>query len=289
MIPLKPFGRTGHNSTRTIFGAFALGTLTQKQADETLDVLLEYGINHIDTAPSYDNSELRIGPWMKNYRPKFFLATKTDKRTYKEAREELLQSLDRLQTDAVDLWQMHYLVNPADWETAMNVGGALEAFIEAKEQGLVKNLGVTAHGLAAPRMILKSLDKYPFDSVLFPYNFSLMHNTAYAAEANKLLEKCAKDNIAVQTIKSLAKGKLGAKKARHNVWYEPVTDEESIRLAVNWVLGNGQVFLNTAGDVQLMKKILKVASELDFPPTDDIMFENQKHQGIKVLFDGDEM
>src|SRR5919199_3389372 len=138
MITTQPFGRTGHNSTRTIFGAFALSNVTQDEADRTLELLLEYGINHIDTAASYGDSELRIGPWMARYRDHFFLATKTGERTYEQARDEIRRSLERLRVPQVDLIQLHNLADPQEWELAMGPGGALEAAIEAREQGLVR-------------------------------------------------------------------------------------------------------------------------------------------------------
>jgi len=190
MIQKKTFGRTGHESSRTIFGGASLSSVTQDEANHTLDLLLKYQVNHIDTAASYGDSELRIGPWMKDHRTDFFLATKTEQRTYREAKEELHRSLDRLQVDYVDLWQMHLLVDPDEWNIAMEPGGALDAFIEAKEQGLTRFLGVTGHGLSTPSTHLRSLDKYNFDSVLLPYNYIQMQNRFYAAEFNKLVERC---------------------------------------------------------------------------------------------------
>ncbi|PKL12894.1 MAG: aldo/keto reductase, partial [Spirochaetae bacterium HGW-Spirochaetae-8] len=162
----QEFGRTGHRSSRVIFGAAALGEVSQETADKVLQLLLEQGINHIDTARSYGEAESRIGPWLKQQRSSFFLASKTGARTKKEALEELKQSLLRLQTDYLDLWQLHFLVDSHEWDTAMGTGGALEAAIEAKEQGLVRFLGVTGHGVEAPRAHLKSLQVYDFDSVL---------------------------------------------------------------------------------------------------------------------------
>ncbi|MBI9072745.1 MAG: aldo/keto reductase [Melioribacteraceae bacterium] len=284
----KNFGKTGHQSSRTIFGAFALSECSQAEADKTLDLILEYGINHIDTAASYGNSELRIGPWMKEHRKDFFLATKSENRTYKEAKEQLHQSLDRLKTDSIDLWQMHYLVNPAQWETAFSDDGAIHAFIEARDEGLVKYIGVTGHGLAAPRMHIKSLEKFDFDSVLVPYNFVLMQNPLYTEEFNKLLNICVEKEIAVQTIKSLAKGLLTSEQAKHNVWYNPITDDNAISNSVNWVLGNPNVFLNTPGDINLLTKVLDTASKLTSKPDDSIMLKDVEKHNITSLFKGDE-
>ena len=288
MIHMKPFGRTGHKSSRAIFGAASLSSVTQDEANHTLEILLKYRINHIDTAASYGNSELRIGPWMKDHRNNFFLATKTEKRTYLEAKEELHRSLDRLKVDYVDLWQMHLLVDPDEWNIAMDTGGVIEAFVEAKEQGLTRFLGVTGHGLSTPSMHLRSLDKYDFDSVLLPYNYILMQNHNYAAEFNKLDAKCSERNVAIQTIKSIARGPLGEKISNHAVWYDPLEDNEAIDHAITWVLGNPRVFLITVGDIHLLPKVLKAADKFDGMPMDDTMRADLKKYGITPLFNNEE-
>ncbi len=194
MIPKKPFGRTGHESTRIIFGGAALWTVTQAEADATLDLLLEHGINHIDTAASYGESERRIGPWMKRYRDQFFLATKTEERTRLGARDSLHQSLDLLQTDRVDLFQIHNLADPNEWEIALGPGGALEAFVEARDQGLVRFIGITGHGTNIARLHSRALERFEFDSVLFPYNYPMMQNPQYAADVAELLKACTAKN-----------------------------------------------------------------------------------------------
>ena len=263
MIEKLTFGRSGHQSTRTLFGAAALSSVTQAEADRVLDLLFEYGVNHIDTAASYGDAELRIGPWMPPHRDKFFLATKTEKRTYQGAKEELHRSLERLRTDHVDLWQMHILVEPEEWQTAMGPGGALEAFVEAREQGLVRFLGVTGHGVNVTHMHLKSLERFDFDSVLLPYNPTMMQNPEYAADFERLMAVCQAHNVAVQTIKALAKGPWGDKPQTYATWYEPFTTQEEIDLAVQWVLSRPGVFLNTVGDITLLPKVLDAASRVD--------------------------
>ncbi len=260
MIEKLTFGRTGHMSTRTLFGAAALSRVTQADADRTLDVLLQYGVNHIDTAASYGDAELRIGPWMEKHRSDFFLATKTEKRTYQEAWEELQRSLDRLRVDYVDLWQMHILVDPDEWEVAMGPGGALEAFIEAREKGLVRFLGVTGHGVTVAAMHMRSLERFDFDSVLLPYNYAMMQNPQYAADFEALLAVCRERNVAVQTIKSLARGPWGDKPRTWATWYEPLEDQAEIDAAVHWVLSRPGIFLNTVGDIDLLPKVLDAAS-----------------------------
>lgn len=259
MIPKIPFGRTGHESTRTLFGAAALWSVTQAEADQVLDLLLQYGVNHIDTAASYGDAELRIGPWMAHHRDQFFLATKTESRTYQGAKEELHRSLERLRTDHVDLWQMHILVEPDEWEMAMGLGGALEAFVEARAQGLTRFLGVTGHGVTVAAMHRQSLARFDFDSVLLPYNPTMMQNPQYAADFAALLDVCRQKSVAVQTIKALSRGSWGDRPKTNTTWYEPFTEQADIDLAVHWALNQPGVFLNTVGDVTLLPKVLDAA------------------------------
>ena len=233
MITQQPFGRTGHQSTRIIFGGAALWAATQDQADRVLDLLLEYGINHIDTAASYGDSELRIGPWLDQHRQDFFLATKTQERTYQAARDQIHRSLERLHTDQVDLLQLHYLVKPEEWEVAMGPGGVLEAAIEAREQGLIRFIGVTGHDMPIAQMHLRSLERFDFDSVLLPYSYILMQNPQYAADFEALLALCQARNVAVQTIKGITRGPWGDKPKTRQTWYEPLEDQAAIDRAVH--------------------------------------------------------
>ena len=207
MIERRAFGRTGHMSSRVIYGAAGLGRASAGDVDRTLEVLFEYGINHIDVAASYagGESEKRVGVWMQRYRDKFFLATKTGMRTYEEAKAEFQSSLERLQVDSVDLIQMHNLTDPDDWQTAMGPGGALEALVEAKESGQTRFIGVTGHGLTAPEMHLQSIAHCDLASVLLPCNFPLIEISEYAQGFRTLAAACAEKNIAVQTIKSVAR------------------------------------------------------------------------------------
>ncbi len=268
MIAKALFGRTGHESTRTLFGAAALGGVTQAEADRTLEVLLEYGVNHIDTAASYGEAELRIGPWMPTHRQDFFLATKTGKRTYQEAWDELRRSLERMRVDSVDLWQLHNLIDPAEWEVAMGPGGALEACLEARAQGLVRFIGVTGHGLTAPQMHLRSLQRFDFDAVLLPLNYPLIQNPQYAADFAALMEACRARNVAVQTIKSLCRRPWGERPRTRATWYEPLEDQEAVDKTVHWVLGHPGIFLNTVGDIHVLPKVLDAAARFAQRPTD---------------------
>jgi aryl-alcohol dehydrogenase-like predicted oxidoreductase len=256
----RPFGRTGHMSSCTIFGAAAFGRVTQAEADRTMELLLERGVNHIDTANSYGESERRIGPWMPRYRDRFFLATKTEERTYAAAKEHLHRSLELLKTDRIDLWQMHVLVKPDDWEQAFAPGGAIDAFVEAKEQGLVRHLGVTGHYTVAGWMHRRSLERYDFDSVLLPYNYAMMQNPTYRADFEALMALCAERNVAVQTIKSCTRGPWPGEARTAATWYEPFTEQADLDLAVAWVLRRPSVFLNTPGDINLLPRVLDAAA-----------------------------
>jgi aryl-alcohol dehydrogenase-like predicted oxidoreductase len=285
MIAKQPFGRTGHASTRILFGAYALSKATQAEADRILALLLESGVNHIDTAILYGNAEKRIGPWMEKHRDDFFLATKTRRRTYRGAWEDLQRSLERLRADYVDLWQMHGLTGPAGWEKAMGPGGTLEAFVEARDRGLVRFLGVTGHGLKAPAMHLRSLERFDFDTVLVPYNHSLMQNPRYAADLKALVTRCRERQVALQTIKSIARRPWGDRPKTHNTYfYEPLQDQEAIDKAVHWVLGHPDTFLITAGDMQLLPNILDAATRFEARPSDAEMAAHAAELAIQPIF-----
>jgi aryl-alcohol dehydrogenase-like predicted oxidoreductase len=287
MIAKHPFGRTGHISTRTLFGAAAFWTCGQGEADRILELLLQYGINHIDTAPNYGEAELRIGPWMDRHRKDFFLATKTKLRTYAEAKQQIHQSLDRLRVDHVDLLQLHSLGDPLQWEVAMGPGGALEAAVEARQQGLVRFIGVTGHGLGIPAMHLRSLERFDFDSVLMPCNYALMHNAQYRADFDAVVALCRERNVAVQTIKSIARGQWGGKGKTRETWYEPLEDQGSIDRAVHYVLSREGMFLNTVGDTVLLEKVLDAADRFRAGPSDAEMEADLVAQDIQPLFTKD--
>lgn len=284
MIEKAMFGRTGHESTRAVFGAAALWDVSQEVADRTLDVLFQYGVNHIDTAASYGKSEDRVGPWMKRYRNQFFLATKTGERTKAKAWDEFRRSLDRLQTDHVDLLQLHFLVDESEWQTAMGPGGALEAVLEARAQGLTRFVGVTGHDLAVTRMHMRSLERHDFDSVLLPYNYPLSQNATYHREFETLLDTCRQRNVAVQIIKSVAMGPWGDKPHTRTTWYETLEDQVDLDRAVWFVLGLPGVFLSTAGDVNLLPKVLDAASRFEKAPDAEEMKQMVSEEKMTPLF-----
>jgi aryl-alcohol dehydrogenase-like predicted oxidoreductase len=269
MIERAPFGATGHESSRVIFGAAALGDVSKADAERALELVLEHGINHIDVAASYGDAELRIANWLKE--GEFFLATKTGERTYAAAREQIRRSLDRLGVDHVDSIQLHNLVDVIEWDIALSPGGALEACLEARDEGLVRFIGVTGHGLSVPKMHQRSLERHPFDSVLCPYNSVQMRDPRYAETFDELAKICAERNVALQTIKSLARKPWEGREHTAATWYEPLTDQRDIDLAVHWVLGNPQAFLLTTGDVDVLPKLLDAAERYERRPTDEEM------------------
>ena len=267
-LPTMPFGRTGHHSSRVLFGGAALSRVTQEVADRTLEVLLEYGVNHIDVAASYGDAELRVKPWLKREPDRFFVATKTGQRAADKAREELHRSLDRLGVDHVDLWQLHNLADPIEWDAALSPGGAIEAAVEARDQGLVRFIGVTGHGAQIAANHRRSLERFDFDSVLLPYNRITMRLPYYAENFEALLATCRQRNVAVQTIKSIARQPWLGRERTRTTWYEPFEAQEDIDLAVWWSLSEPAAFLNSVGDVDLLPKFLAAAARFQRRPTE---------------------
>ena len=284
MIPKQPFGSTGHESTRTIFGAAALGRASDEEAAPVLELLLSRGINHIDTAAMYGRSERRVGTWMDSHRKDFFLATKTGERTYEKARDQFHHSLERMRVDSVDLLQLHNLVDPEEWEVALGPGGALEAAVEAREQGLVRFIGVTGHGVTVAAMHKRSLERFAFDSVLLPYNVVMLQNAQYAADLRALEALCVERGVAVQTIKGITLGPWDEKERTHGTWYEPLTEQADIDRAVHFVLGRAGVFLNTASDIELLPRILDAAARFKAAPNDSEMQALVASRAMTPLF-----
>jgi aryl-alcohol dehydrogenase-like predicted oxidoreductase len=286
VIPSAAFGRTGHDSRRTIFGAAALGKVTDAEADRALELVLRYDLNHLDTAASYGDSELRIAPWLaREGRDRFFLATKTGMRTYAEARDQIRLSLRRLGVDHVDLIQLHNLVDQQEWDIAMGKDGALRAAVEARDAGLARFIGVTGHGLQVAKRHRESLERFPFDSVLFPYNATQLAGEQYAREAEELIALCQKRGVAIQTIKAITLGPWpGEHPARPTTWYEPLTEQRDIDLAVRFVLSRPGLFLNTASDIDLLAKILDAAERGGPAPTSEEIEDLIRRREMAPLF-----
>lgn len=284
-IEKRRFGRTGHLSSAVIFGAAALGRVGQATADRVLDLLLEFGVNHVDTAPSYGESELRIGPWMDRHRGDFFLATKTGARDYPGAKDEIHRSLERLRTDRVDLLQLHALIHPDEWDQALGDGGALEAAVEARAEGLVRHIGVTGHGWNVAAMHRRSLERFDFDAVLMPWNWFAAHHETYATDFAATLALCRTRDVAVQTIKAIARGPWAAGASRNRTtWYQPLENEVDIHQAVHWVLAEPDLFLNSVGDVELLPAVLRAADALEPAPDDAVMADHSERTGLASIF-----
>jgi aryl-alcohol dehydrogenase-like predicted oxidoreductase len=264
MLATLPFGRTGHQSTRIVFGAAALALVTQEQADAALPALLAAGVNHLDTAASYGDAELRMAPWLARHRARFFLATKTGERSYAAARDQIARSFERMGVDRIDLLQLHNLVKEDEWETALGPQGALRAAVEARDAGRVRFIGVTGHGTRVAAMHLRSLARFDFDSVLLPMSPSALRDAEYARDFERLTALCAERNVAVQTIKSIARRRWPDGSApTHTTWYEPLTDPDEIERAIHWALARPGVFVNTASDLSLLGPILRAAASFD--------------------------
>ena len=285
MIPKQPFGKTGHDSSRVIFGAAALFAVAQDAADRVLQELLEAGVNHIDVAASYGDAELRVGPWMREHRGDFFLATKTGERSYEGARAQLRASLERLQVEQIDLIQLHNLTDEEGWEQVFREDGALRACVEARDEGLVRFIGGTGHGTRVASMHLRSLERFPFDSVLLPYNFSMMEQPAYAQSFEQLLASCAEQRVAVQTIKAVARRRWAkGEKPSTTTWYRAFEDREDIERAIHWALSRPGIFVNTASDPTLMRNSIEAAASAAAEPSREEMTAAWRRLGVEALF-----
>jgi len=284
MIAKQLFGRTGHESTRAVFGGASLAKVTQDEADKTLEVLLRCGINHLDVAAGYGDAELRIAPWLREYPGRFFLATKTGKRTYDDAKREIHASLERMGVERIDLIQLHSLADPIEWDNALSPGGALEACIEAREQGLVRFIGVTGHGSQIAGTHLRSLERFDFDSVLLPYSYIMMQDPHYAAAFERVLAVCSERNVAVLTIKSIARRPWWGREHTRATWYEPFEEQGDIDAAVHWVLARPGIFLATVGDIRLLPKVLDAASRFTSAPDEETMREQSARLEMLPLF-----
>lgn len=291
MIEQAPFGSTGHVSSRVIFGAAALGAMRQDRADETLAVLDEFGVNHIDTAASYGESELRLAPFLAQRRADVFLATKTGERQGAMARGQLEASLERMGVDHVDLIQLHNLVEEDEWRTAFSPGGAVEALFAASAEGLCRHVGLTGHGLRIPRMHVRSLAEAPFASVLIPWNHSLATLDEYAADVTLLADMCVDHGIAIQTIKALARRRWADDDPSPRFsWYEPVHGAGAVRRAVEFVLADPGFFLNTSSDARLLRPTLEAAVAHDGSHPDPAQLSDDRVAlEIEPLFDGGDL
>ena len=194
----RVLGRTGDESTVVTFGAAGLGRVTQEAADTAIEQFIEAGVNHIDIAPSYGEAMERMAPWMRKIRDDMFLGSKTRFRTKSEAWDDIQDIFQRLKIDSFDLFQLHSVISMEDLDQVTGKGGALEALVELRERGLTTWLGITGHGPDAPRVHLEALNRFDFDTVMFPLNPALWNNPQYREDATKLLEAANARNIGVQ-------------------------------------------------------------------------------------------
>jgi predicted aldo/keto reductase-like oxidoreductase len=259
----RKFGRTGHMSTIVIFGAFAVGQIPQKEADAVMELLLEHGVNHIDVAPSYDDAELRLGPWLEKCRDRFFLGCKTQLRGKQEAREELHRSLKRLRVDQLDLYQLHAVTTMEELDQCFAAGGSMEVLVEAREQGLTRYLGITSHGLQAPAVQMEALNRFDFDSLLFTLNFKMWADDAYQRDATQLLQMAAERDLGTMVIKTWAQGPWGDQEPRYHTWYEPFDDPEMMERTLRFTLSFPVTGVISAGDARLLPMILDAAEHFE--------------------------
>lgn len=284
MLPTRPFGSTDFHSSRVLFGAAALAGMKPARVEATLTTVERFGVNHIDTAASYGDSELNLAGWLAGRRESLFLATKTGERDGPGARASLERSLEGMGVDRVDSIQLHNLVDEPGWQTAMAAGGAVEALLQARDEGLVRFLGVTGHGTWAPAMHLRSLERFEFASVLCPYNYSMMAQPEYAADFEQLAATCRERGVALQTIKSLARRRWNGSQGPRFSWYQPLADPEAMRRAVHWVLARDDVFLNSSSDGRLLEATLEAASQTIVAPAPEAMRHDTARLGVEPLF-----
>lgn len=256
----RRLGRTGHMSTVVILGTAAFGNVPQEEADAAMDLVMAHGLNHIDVAPSYGDAELRVGPWMERHRDRFFLGCKTTERSRDGAWAELNRSLERLRVKSLDLYQFHAITKFEEVDQITAPGGALEAFVRARDEGLTRYLGITGHGLLAPATQAEMLDRFDLDTVMFPINAQLYSNPDYRRDAERLLQMCMDRNVGVMVIKSVARGLWGERDHAYNTWYEPFDRLHQIREGVRFVLSQpGVTGIASAGDTRLLPMVIEAA------------------------------
>jgi predicted aldo/keto reductase-like oxidoreductase len=279
----RRFGRTGHASTVAIFGAAAFWEIDQPKADQTMELVIQHGINHIDVAPSYGQAEERVGPWLKRERERFFVGCKTMERTKAGAAAELGRSLKKLQTDHFDLYQMHAITTMAELDEVTAPGGALEAIREARQAGLIRFIGITGHGVDSPAIFLEALNRFDFDSILFPLNFVQYANPVYRKNAEELLRQCRAKDVGTMIIKSITKGPWGEQTKTHNTWYQPFEGPQQIQSAVDFVLSQDVTGICTAGDTTVLPMVLDACEHfkpLDAKAQEDLIASANRYEPL---------
>ena len=266
----RKFGRTGHMSTIAIFGAAAFWEISQDDADKVMEQVIEAGVNHIDVAPSYGQAEIRVGPWMPRERNRFFLGCKTTERTREGAWNEMQQSLKRLQTESFDLYQCHAITTMEELDAVTMKGGALEAFEQARREGLTKYIGITGHGIDAPKIYLEALRRFDFDTILFPLNFVQMGIPEYRKNAEELIATCKTKDVGTMVIKTITKAPWGEHPHTANTWYEPFDQQTEIQKAVDFALSYDVTGLCTAGDTRILPMVLEACKNFAHLPDSEM-------------------
>lgn len=265
----RRLGKTEHQSSVITFGTYAIGGVDQAEADRTIEFALEHGINHFDVAPSYADAELRLGDYLKRHpRPDLFVGCKTEKRDAAGAREELLRTLDRLGRDRFDLYQLHAVGDSAELEKVFAPGGSFEAFLAARDEGLVGHIGITGHGMAAPSTHTEALQRFPFSTVMVAVNPFLHAIPDFRSDWENLVSRCQADDVGLHVLKAAAKAPWGDREPTHNTWYEPMTDQREIDGAVAWALDRPVTTLCSSGDLEVFPKMVAAAEAYE-PDTAD--------------------
>jgi len=262
----RRLGRTGHMSTVAIFGAAAFYDTIPEVVDVAMEQIVAAGVNHIDIAPGYNMAEELMGPWIERERDRFFLGCKTGERTKEKAAAEMRRSLKRLRTDKFDLFQFHAVTSLEELDQVTGPGGALEAVIEARDQGLIDYIGITGHGHDAPSVFLEALRRFDFDTVLFPINFVQYARPDYRRDAEELVRQCHRLDVGTMIIKSVARGPWGDKPRNYNPWYEPFDDPDLIQKGVDFALSQDVTGLCSVADVTLLPLFLAACEK--FRPMD---------------------
>jgi aryl-alcohol dehydrogenase-like predicted oxidoreductase len=268
----RRLGRTGHFSSVAIFGAAALWEVEQGAAERALDLSLHHGVNHIDVAPSYGQAEARLGPWLERNRGSVFLACKTMERSRKGAWDELQQSLETLGVSSFDLYQAHAVREMEELDQILAPGGAIEAFVEARERGLIGHIGITGHGYRAPIVHAAALERFDFETVMTPLNFVQWAEAEFRAAVERLLALAAEKDVGVMVIKAFTRSPWGDRPHAYNTWYEPFDRPEDLERCLRFVLSKRVTSLATPGDLRLLPAVLEAAS--NFQPLTESESEN---------------
>ena len=257
----RSFGRTGHQTSVAILGAYALADATPAEAENALELALETGVNQIDVAPSSGRAEELLAPWLRRYRERFFLCCKTLERSFAGAQAELQHSLERMQVEQIDMYQLHAVTSLEELERATRQGGALEAIQAAQMTGVVQHIGITEHGFHAPAVFLEALNRYDFTAVLFPLNSLLYAQPDYRQNVDDLLCQCRDRQVGVMIIKSIARSPWVERQPVYHTGYQPFDDCQEMQKAVNFVLSQDITGLCTAGDLRLLPLVLQACKQ----------------------------